>query len=128
MRLLCIIGVFGLISGCAATVSTIVIGKARAPVDVTTVKLYSSPPRQFEDVALVTAEAQSGWTAQGQVDNAIAGLKKNAAQLEANGVLIETTGKQRAGAMAIPNGARGFIFAPVESQAAKGRAIHVTQE
>jgi len=128
MRWVCVVALFACLFGCAASVGTIVTGKTRPPIDPSSVKLYSSPPRQFEDVALVSGRAGSGWTAQGQVDNAVAGLKKNAAQLGANGVLIETAGSQSAGAVAIPNGNGGFVLAPIESQVVKGRAIYVILE
>ena len=103
-------------------------GRVRTAIDVTTVKLYSSPPRQFEDVALVTSEAESGWSDQAQVNNAIAGLKKKAAQLGANGLLIEATSEQCNGALAIPSGTSGFLIASDESQTVKSRAIFVAQE
>jgi hypothetical protein len=128
MRLICVVSTLCFVVGCAASVGTIVTGKARPAVEVSVVKLYSSPPRAFEDVAIVTAEAQSGWTDQGQINNAVAGLKKKAAQLGANGILIEATGKQGGGSVAIPNGTGGFMIATADSQVVKGRAIFVTQE
>jgi hypothetical protein len=126
MRLLFVVAVLLSLLGCAS-VSAIVTGKTRPAIDPSAVKLYSTPPHRYEDVAIVSAEANSGWTDQGQIDNAIAGLKKKAAQLGANGVLIEATGKEGGGAVAIPSGT-GFILAPVENQVVKGRAIFVSEE
>jgi hypothetical protein len=127
MRWISVVAGLVYLLGCAS-VSTIVTGEKRPAIDPSTVKLYSRPPHQFEDVALVTAEANSGWTEQAQVDNAIAGLRKKAAQLGANGVLIEAAGKQGGGAVAIPTANGGFVLAPIDRQAVQGRAIFVTQE
>lgn len=126
MRLLLVVAVLLSLVGCAS-VSAIVTGKTRPAIDPSAVKLYSTAPKHYEDVAILSSKANSGLTAQGKVDNAVAGLKKKAAQLGANGVLIEASGTQNGGAVAIPSG-NGFVLAPVENQVVQGRAIFVSEE
>lgn len=80
------------IVGCASG-SVILTGTARSPVDPEQVKIYLEPPSSFEVIALVSASSSSGLTEQGSVDYAIAELKRRAAKVGANGVLLLSTGE-----------------------------------
>jgi hypothetical protein len=110
-----------LLSGCA-TGSAIVTGVTRPPIAVELVKLYSEPPAKFEVIAVVKASSSSGWTEQGSVDYAIAELRKQAAKLGANGVLLETSGTKTSTVVGSASG--GMFYAiPVDAEVVTGRAI-----
>lgn len=117
---------FTLMSGCASG-SAIVTGTTRPAVHPDMVKLYLDPPAEYETIGLVRASSSSGLTQQGDLDYAIKELKRRAAKLGANGVLLSTTGSKISG---IAGGTSGGVVyaAPVEAQAAEGRAIFVSSE
>ena len=85
------------ILGCAS--SHVLTGTARAPISPSQVKIYSHPPANFEEVALLTASSESSWawTEQGKTNAVIEGLKKEAAKLGANGVLLQSLGTEGGG-------------------------------
>src|SRR6185369_8180680 len=80
------------LAACASG-SAIVTGKTRDPVAPAQVKLYLEPPAKFEVIGLVNASSDAGWTEQGSVDYAVEELKKQAAKLGANGVLLVSSGE-----------------------------------
>lgn len=80
------------LAGCVSTQS-IVTGKARTPIAPEAVKVYLTEPSGAEDVALVTASAEKGYnTAQGVMDLCVRELRKKAAALGANGLVIQSGG------------------------------------
>jgi hypothetical protein len=116
-----------MLCACAASVSTIVTGKERPAIYSDQVKVYSSPPKKYEDVAIISGSSSSGGTAQRQTNNVIVGLREQAAKLGANGILIQSAGAQNAGAVVYPN--NGYpIVAPVVGQAITAKAIYVIEE
>ena len=72
--------VFLFIAACAS--SHVLTGTARPEIDPSQVKIYSHPPANFEEVALLTASSESSWawTEQGKTNAVIEGLKKEAAK------------------------------------------------
>lgn len=90
-------------------------------------KVYLDPPAEFETIGLVRASSSSGWTQQGDLDYAVNELKRRAAKMGANGVLLSSTGTKISG---IAGGTSGGVVyaAPVEAQAVEGRAIFVSRE
>ena len=79
-----------LCSGCANYHSShVLIGTARPPVDPSQVRIYLRPPADYEEIALVTADSRGAlrWSAQGTTDSALERLKREAAQLGADGLL-----------------------------------------
>ena len=75
-----------------ATGSAIVTGNARDPVAPDQVKIYLDPPASFETIGLVSASSDAGITQQWSSEYAMAELKKQAAKLGANGVLLVSSG------------------------------------
>lgn len=112
-----------LISACASG-SSIVTGEKRAPIDFNLVKLYLEIPENYEVIGLVKASSDAGWTEQDSVDYAIEELKKQAAKLGANGVLLMATGEQTTMIM-VDNGYGGFYSIPSTDQTVSGKAIYV---
>jgi len=105
----------------------LVTGAARARIDPASVKIYATPPAHFEEIAIVKAVSGARWTQQGDVDYAVAELKKQAAKLGANGVLLTSTGTQT-GVVGVPVNGGGTAVASTEKQELKGRDIYVRPE
>lgn len=111
------------LSACASG-SSIVTGTTRAQIDPNQVRLYADPPEKYETIGIVKASSDAGWTEQGSQDYAIEELKKQAANLGANGVLLTTTGENTSSILGTnPNGT--FYAIPVSEQTVTGKAIYV---
>lgn len=81
-----------LLSGCAST-SKVMIGHARPPIAPEQVQIYVQPPARYQEIALL--ETHSGGFTYGEqhkMDEVLGNLKKTAAALGANGVLLESQG------------------------------------
>ena len=115
------------VGACAtATGSSIVVGQVREPIDPSQVKLYLEAPKIYEGIGIVNASSDAGWTEQGSVDYAIEELKKQAAKLGANGVLIASTGEQTS--TIIGGYGTGYLYAvPVTAKTVSGKAIFVDE-
>ncbi len=79
-----------LLTGCANT-SQIVVGKQRAAIAPEQVKIYVDAPKHYEKVAILDSWASDGMTQQHNTDMIIADMKKKAAALGANGILLLNT-------------------------------------
>jgi len=77
--------------GCAST-SKVMLGQARAPVDPASVQIYSTPPPGSVEIAQLESSSAVGFGTQGQTDAAVARLKREAAALGANGVILMGVG------------------------------------
>ena len=95
-----------------ATGSAIVTGNTRDPVAPEQVKIYLDPPAAFETIGLVKATSGAGWTQQGSVEYAIEELKKQAAKLGANGVLLVSSSEKTSGIGTTVEGKAIFVKAP----------------
>ena len=115
-----------MLSACASG-SYILTGEKRTPLMAASVKLYISPPQEYEVIAIVNASSDSGWTQQGRTAYAVKELKKQAAKLGANGILLTDRGEIiSTSAGAYGNGAIYYISST--AQTVTGRAIYVSQE
>jgi uncharacterized protein YbjQ (UPF0145 family) len=116
--------VFLLLVGCADS-SYVLIGAPRAAVPVTQVQVYTQAPPNSIQIALLKVDAV-GWTSQSESNNAIGGLKKQAARLGANGVLLTGMDTATSGAFGNVNPSTGnFIAANSTSTVMKAIAIFV---
>ncbi len=88
------------ISACAPS-SHILTGNARPPISPDQVKIYSTPPPQFEEIALLDASSKSVFGPGGQkaVDKVIERLKVQAAQLGANGIILGDLADRQTGSI-----------------------------
>jgi hypothetical protein len=125
-----------LLAACATT-SHVVTGKVRPPIDPAQVTVYTSPPPKYEEIAVITATSRSSFSfgAQKKMDTVIERLKKEAALLGANGVLLQATGSEGGGGVGagVGTGAGGGfistgIFMSSENTTGRGLAIHVPPE
>jgi len=86
-----------LLAGCAST-SKVMIGHTHPATTPDQVRIYSQPPPRYQEVALL--ETQSGGFTYGEqhkTDEVLANLKKEAAALGANGVILEEHGNVYSG-------------------------------
>jgi hypothetical protein len=80
-----------LLAGCAGT-SRVMLGQPRPAIDPAEVQVYSTPPAGSQDIAQLEASSAVGFGTQGQTDAAVARLKREAAALGANGVVLVGVG------------------------------------
>jgi len=110
------------IAGCA-TGSHIITGKVKPALDPNKVKLYLEPPSEYEVIGIVEASSDVELFTQAAQDRAIQELKKQAAQIGANGVLIQSTGHQTNTSGYYSGGA--YYPIDTETKTATGKAIFV---
>ena len=91
IRCAALLGLTLLSAGCAST-SKVMLGQARAPVDPATVQIYSTPPAGSQEIAQLESASAVGFGTQGQTDAAVMRLKREAAALGANGVILMGVG------------------------------------
>ena len=101
-----------LIGGCVITRgSHVLVGTPRAPTSPAEVKLYTTLPAQYEQIAIISATAAHDFvTDQKLTDAAIDRLKREAAKVGANGILLNGVGNYQigsSGVVIIPNTAGG---------------------
>ena len=94
-----LIGMVLLLGGCAS--SHVMIGEVRPPISPDQVKLYLHPPEKYEEIAIIDASSRRSivFTDQQKMNKVIARLKEEAAKVGANGILIQGTGDEQAGAV-----------------------------
>ncbi|MBB6368826.1 hypothetical protein FHR56_004007 [Xanthomonas sacchari] len=120
------------LSGCASS-SKVMVGAARPPIDPALVQIYSAPPPGAIDIAQLEASSAAGFGTQGQTDAAVDRLKRDAAKLGANGVVLMGVGSQRSGGgLSVGAGSYGGhvggglgIGIPTTQKRAAGMAIWV---
>lgn len=79
------------LAGCAGT-SKVMLGQARPAIDPAQVQVYTSPPAGSVEIAQLESSSAVGFGTQGQTDAAVARLKREAAALGANGVVLVGVG------------------------------------
>jgi hypothetical protein len=120
------------LSACAAT-SKVMLGTARPPVDPAQVRIYSTPPAGSVEIAQLESSSAVGFGTQGQTDAAVARLKREAAALGANGVILMGVGSSGspvgmsvgAGSYGRSSGGSVGIGIPTTQKKAAGVAIYV---
>lgn len=83
--------------GCAT--SHILVGTQRPPIDPSQVRVYLDPPERFEKIAMLESSSQGSpaFTAQQKTNKVIERMREEAANLGANGILIQGMSNQSAG-------------------------------
>jgi hypothetical protein len=105
-----------MVMGLAACVSShVLVVKARPPISPEQVQIYLSPPAKYDQIAILDTSSRASWsfTAQSKTDKVMERLKKEAAKLGANGVLLQGIGDR-------PGGSVGTSFG---SGSASGNSI-----
>ncbi len=120
------------LTACAST-SKVMLGQARAPVDPAQVRIYTTPPPGSVEIAQLESSSAVGFGTQGQTDAAVARLKREAAALGANGVILMGVGSSGSPVgMSVGAGSYGGhvgggvgIGIPTTQKKAAGVAIYV---
>ena len=89
------------LSACGSSDSFVMTGTARPPISPADVKIYSQPPPEFVEIALLNASSKSVFTPGGQqtVDKVIEHMKEQAAKLGANGVILAGFSDRQTGSL-----------------------------
>jgi len=125
LKIYVIISISVFLNACASG-SAIVTGEVRSPIDFKVVQLYIDAPKKYETIGIVKASSDVGWTEQGSQNYAVEELKKQAAKLGANGVLLITTGENTSSL--VGSNSDGTIYTiPISEQTVTGKAIYVSE-
>lgn len=132
--------VAAVLAGCAITNETaLVTGRVRPAVYPDEVRLYTSPPKKYEEIAIITADAAHDFMQkQALLETAVLNAKKKAAQLGANGILLDEAGDFVTGSSGVfiaqPAGRRSRTaigtgsFNTRTGKQLSGRAIYVIED
>ncbi|MEP6908303.1 MAG: hypothetical protein ABI858_10045 [Pseudoxanthomonas sp.] len=120
------------LASCAST-SKVMLGSARPAVDPAQVRIYTTPPAGSVEIAQLESSSAVGFGTQGQTDAAVARLKRDAAALGANGVILMGVGSSGSPVgMSVGGGSYGRhgggglgIGIPTTQKKAAGVAIYV---
>lgn len=106
VRIISLATVLALSLVACAPSSHIVVGTAHPPISPSEVKIYLRPPPSFEEIAILSASADSMFGSGGQatVDKVILRLKEDAAKLGANGIILEGMTDQQTGSLGAGSG------------------------
>jgi len=88
---------FSLLVTACASGTALVTGAKREPTNPTTIRLVHSIPEGADVIARVEAISDRGFTDQGSLDYAVEELKKQAAKVGANVLVITSTGNSLKG-------------------------------
>jgi hypothetical protein len=82
--------IIAMLAGCAAS-SVVVTGPVRSAISPDAVRIYTSAPEKFEEVAVLNASRKAVSSAGGEraIDKVIEEMRMQAAKLGANGLLLE---------------------------------------
>lgn len=127
-------------SGCATSSQTLT-GSPRAPLLPSDVRVYTQAPQSFEEIAVLNASRKSVSSAGGEraIDKMIESMRSQAAQLGANGLLLEDFSDSNPVAVGTGVGTQTYThnasidvgvggFLGVVKKAAKARAIFVASQ
>ncbi len=128
MRAILLLAALAIVAGCASG-SSIVTGRLRPEIPIEAVTLYLQPPASYETIGLVEASSVVGVTMQQDMDMAVKELKRRAAKMGANGVLLtnnQTTAGTNTGVFYSPGIGAGLLSTGYANTASvSGIAIHV---
>jgi hypothetical protein len=127
-------------AGCASSSQTLT-GSPRAPLLPADVRVYTQAPQSFEEIAVLTASRKSVSSAGGEraIEKMIETMRSQAAQLGANGLLLEDFSDSDPVAVGTGVGSQTYTHNAsidvgvggslgVVKKAAKGRAIFVASQ
>ena len=126
MRTLLLAFVAAVLVGCASG-SALVTGQARPAIeDFTTVTILTEMPDGAEQIAIIKASSDAGFTQQQSLDYAVEELKKQAAKVGANAVVL-TNRQTDASVVGVPTHSPqgGTMIIPYETEVVQGVAVYV---
>jgi hypothetical protein len=103
------LGITLMAAACAPS-SHILVGTPRPAISPTEVKVYTAPPPQAQQIALLDAHADSMFGPGGQksIDKLIERLKAQAAQLGANGIVLGDISDRQTGSVGTGMGSSSY--------------------
>ncbi len=135
MNKIAILGLTLILGACAIThETTLLVGEKRAEISPEEVKLYTTAPANYEEIAIVSADtAHDFMSKQALQDLAIEKLKAEAAKVGANGIILDNVGSFNvggSGVVVVPqaNGVNPVGTIAVNNRTGKqatGKAIYV---
>lgn len=124
MKTLLVAVMAAVLVGCASG-SALVTGTVKPPIeDFTTVVLLTEMPEGAEQIAIVKASSDMGWNQQQSLDYAVEELKKQAAKVGANAVVI-TDRDTTTGVTSTPTYDGGTITSSSETEIVEAVAVYV---
>ena len=115
-----------MLAGCADS-SVILTGQPHAATTPDKVQVYfQQPARKYEVIGIVTGSSKNkfGVTRQGKTDAALRSVKEKAAEIGANGVIMQTQGTTTGGAVGTVSG--GLVIASsINNVEVSGTAIFI---
>ena len=121
---LLLLAMAAVLTGCASG-SALVTGQTRSAIeDHTAVSILTEMPEGAEEIAIVKASSDSGLTQQGSLDYAVDELKRQAAKVGANAVVLtgRDTSSQTVG---VPVYGGGTVISSSEVEVVQGIAVWV---
>ena len=113
-----------LLAGCASG-TALVTGQTRPVIaDHTSVVILTEMPDGAEEIARVKASSDTGWTQQGKLDKAVDELKKQAAKVGANAVVL-TSQDTSSEVVGVPAYGGGTIIGTSETEIVQGIAVWI---
>ena len=109
MKRLAALTVMTALGGCS-TSSHVLTGTPRSPIDPASVRIYTAPPPQFEQIAALSATSGGSLaiTSQQNMDKAIERLRREAARLGANGVLLQSMQDRQSASIGAGGGSASY--------------------
>ena len=106
-----------------ASGTALVTGTQRPATIAEEVVIYTEAPEKYEVIGIVTGSSDAGWTEQDSLDYAIVELKRQAAKIGANGIILESIGTSNSSGV-ISYG----VYIPGTAKNVSGKAIFVESE
>ena len=105
-----VLATVALMAAACAPSSHILVGTPRPPISPTEVKVYTVPPPQAQQIALLDAHSDSVFGPGGQksIDKVIELLKTQAAQLGANGIVLGDVSDRQTGSIGTGVGSSSY--------------------
>ena len=124
MRPILLLFMTAVLFGCASG-SALLTGKARTAIDdFTTISILTAMPEGAEQIALVKASSDLGWSQQQVLDYAVEELKKQAAKVGANAIVLTDRGAGSA-VTGLPTDGWGTTISFSEFEIVEGIAVYV---
>jgi hypothetical protein len=121
MKIFIIVVILAFLAGCASG-SALVTGQTRPAIsDHTGVNILTEMPEGAEQIAILKASSDWGWTQQGSLDYAVDELKKQAAKVGANTVVLTVRGTS----VGAPVSSGGDVVSFSEAEIVQGIAVWI---
>lgn len=118
--------VFGVFTVCVlfscatAYGKSLVTGAVREAISDEEVVIYTEAPAKYDVIGIVSASSDATGDAQTDLNYAVKELKKQAAKIGANGIILDSLSSSNSGGVFVAN-----VFVAISTQNVSGKAIYV---